>query len=164
MSGRASRAGAVLFALWGLLHVVGAVAMLGTLSGDGPAGLLALVATGLPSPSLSGVDGAAISAVLAQHSWDLLVIGATVFLVAITLNWRGRRSGFWVNAGLVSAVDAGLLGTMVASGVMRPTDALPGLALWIPAVLLSGWGLYRTRWVRAAPEVGPPAARPFPAP
>ena len=136
-----TRAGAVLFALWGLLHVAGGAAMLVSLSGQGADGLMALVATSSRIPALPEGALGPLAGVLGQHAWDLLVVGFMVTVIAVTMNWKGSRAGFWLNTSLVSGVDVGLTLFMVVPGVMNLADALPGVVLWIPAVALSAWGL-----------------------
>ena len=137
-----SRIGAVLFALWGLIHVAGGIFMSSALREGGAAGYLALTATALdPKVMAATPDLAGVNATLAFHAWNLTWIGALVFVVAIALNWRNRVTGFWLNVALVSGADIGLLTFLILPGVMRLQDGLPGLVLWLPALGFSALGL-----------------------
>lgn len=153
---RASRIGAVFYALWGLLHVVGGAAMLSAFASGGGAEMLRLVATALPAAEIAN-PSVAVASVLAFHAWNLLWLGGLVMSVAVTLGWRGRTAGYWINLAVVAAVDGGLLGTTVLPGVMRVADAIPGLALFALALAFSTVGMLASPALRAreSPVVRP---------
>ncbi len=137
-----SKTGAVLFALWGIIHVVGGAMMLSALNQGGAVAYLAMTTTGVAPEILSTTpDLVGVNATLGMHAWNLTWIGALVFAVAVTLNWRNRVTGFWVNLALVSGADIGLLAFMIVPGVMRLQDGLPGLVLWLPATVFAALGL-----------------------
>ncbi len=125
--------GAVFYALWGLLHIVGGAAMMTQESG---VDVLALIGTGHAS-SVPGTTGSLVDAVLTYHSFNLAWLGAFVLGVAALLNWKNDRTGYWINLIVVSAVDLGLIFTTVAPDHMTLSTALPGIVLWIPALLFS---------------------------
>ncbi|MDP2470682.1 MAG: hypothetical protein Q8W46_07445 [Candidatus Palauibacterales bacterium] len=139
MSGRAHRIGAVFYLLWGIIHVLGGAAMLATLRSAGGAGVLRMIATADPGSAPDSVPEI-VTAVAGFHSWNLLWIGALVAGVALTLNWRNRRSGFWINLTLAGAADAGLVAFMLAPGLMRLSDGLIGIVLFGLAFMFSGLG------------------------
>ncbi len=144
MSGLAHRIGAVGYVLWGLLHVVGGSLIMVTARSDGPAAL-ALFGTGVAPEEIPPATSPVTEAVLAFHGWNIMWAGLLVTVVAVVLNWRNSRSGFWFNMAVVAGADLGLIWTMLASGVMRPADGAPGLVLFAIALIFSFIGLRRTR-------------------
>jgi hypothetical protein len=67
---------------------------------------------------------------------NIAVIGALVTAVAL-LNWRNSRLGYWVNLLLVASVDLSLAAFLLVPGVMAWSDGLVGLALFVPAAILT---------------------------
>lgn len=133
--------GAIFYALWGLLHIIGAGVLLLQLARGGATSVLALIGSATPVTELPQVADGLTGAVLAYYAWNLLWIGGFVLVVAIKLNWQNSPMGYWLNLAVVSAVDLGLIGTLVAPGHMAFTDGLMGVALWLPAVVFSTLGL-----------------------
>lgn len=141
----AARIGAAAFLLWGLVHVAGGAALLRALSAGGPAKALRMMGSGV-SPSLlparlDPVSGAAV----AFHFWNLLWIGAFVAFVAVFLNWRNSRAGFWINLGVVAAADAGMVATLLRPGLISPAEGAVGLSLAAAAAIFGGLGLAGSR-------------------
>lgn len=131
-----ARTASVLFLLWGLIHVLGGFVMLQALADGGAEAYLRTVATVDPSgASLVPPDGSPAQAILGFHAWNILWVGLCVSVVAVVLNRRSSRVGYWVNLALVSGADLGLLFFLVLPGVMTWGTAAPGLTLWIPAAL-----------------------------
>ncbi|MEQ9398301.1 MAG: hypothetical protein RJQ04_03945 [Longimicrobiales bacterium] len=139
-----TRTAAVLFLLWGLVHVAGGAVMLATL-GDGAEAYLRTVATVDPSAAaLTPPAGSPAVAILGFHAWNILWVGLCVSAIALTLNLRGSRAGYWINLALVSGADVGLILFLVLPGVMTWGTAAPGLGLWLPAAA-AGFVALRTR-------------------
>ena len=146
-----TRTAAVLFFLWGLIHVLGGAVMLATLGDGGPEAYLLTVATVDPGMASSAPEaGGASAAVFGFHAWNILWVGLCVAVLAGTLNWRGSPIGYWVNLALISGADLGLLVFLVLPGIMAWSTASPGLGLWLPAAV-TGFLALRGR---AAPEAG----------
>lgn len=140
----AARIGAVAFLLWGLVHVAGGAALLGALADGGPVALRMLgsgVSPSLLPAALDPVSGA----VLAFHFWNLVWIGVIVAAVAVCLNWRGSRAGFWINLGVVAAADAGMVATLLLPGLISPAEGAVGLVLAAVAATFGGLGLAQAR-------------------
>lgn len=150
MSVIATRLGAACYVLWGVVHVLGGIVMLLTLEHDGGAAVFRMLATAAPTAVPDAFPGVA-TAVLGFHAWNMVWIGGLVTVVAIGLNWRNRRLGFWLNLVLAGAADLGLVAALLLPGHMRLTDGLPGLVLFLPAAGLTAWGL------RAPPPPPAPA-------
>lgn len=140
---QAHKIGAVFYILWGLLHIVGAGGMLYTLNTEGGVAALAMLGSALPQAVFPEQVDPVTSALYAFHSWNLLWMGALSLVVAIKLNWRNSRVGYWVNLVIVSAADLGLIATLIVPGYMAVTDGLAGPLLWIGALLFSTIGLLR---------------------
>lgn len=122
------------FLLWGLLHVAGGAAML--LAAGDPVAYQASIATARPANvTLVPPPGSPALSVLPFHAWNILWIGLCVSAIALTLNSRNSRPGYWINLALVAGADLGLLLFLVLPGVMSVTTASPGLLLWIPATI-----------------------------
>ncbi len=136
----AHKIGAVCYVLWGIVHLGVGTAMLCRLATEGGTAALAQTSSAVPVEELpQGLTGAA-SALVGQHAWNLMVFGCSALVVALTLNWRNSRLGYWLNLGVVSAVDIGFLVAFVLPGNIRLADGLPGLALWALAVIFSTIG------------------------
>lgn len=131
----ASRGGAVFYALWGVLHVAGGLVQLVTLRQGGGGALTALISSASPVDPAIVIHGAA-AAFMGMGAANIAVIGALVTAVAL-LNWRNSRVGYWVNLLLVGSVDLNLAGFLLVPGVMAWSDGLVGLALFVPAAILT---------------------------
>lgn len=117
-----AKIGAVFYALWGLLHLVGGAAILAA-TGEGAAGGYAFYqqATG-PFPAVAG-------AILAMNSFTIAWVGGLVLYVAVTRNWRNDRSGAWLNLTLAGLMDVALVVFLLVPGFVSPGDAIQGLSL-----------------------------------
>lgn len=135
-----NRAGAVCYVLWGLVHVVGGASLLATLQSGGGAELLRVLASAAPAAVPDTVPAVA-GAVAGFHAWNILWIGALVAVVALRLNWRNARLGFWLNLVLAGAADLGLIFALLVPGYMRLADGMIGIALFVPAAALTALGL-----------------------
>lgn len=140
MSAFVPRLGAACYVLWGVVHVLGGTVMLLTLGNDGGAAVFRMLATVNPGTVPDAVPPVA-TAVLGFHAWNMVWIGALVTVLAIRFNWRNQRLGFWLNRVLAGAADLGLVATLLMPGHMRVADGLPGLVLFVPAAVLTAWGL-----------------------
>ncbi|HXI22006.1 MAG TPA: hypothetical protein VNH46_13010 [Gemmatimonadales bacterium] len=137
---RAARAGAVFYALWGLLHVAGGAVQLATLRGHGGIALTRLIASGRPlDPGVGTVPDAA-AAFMGMGAFNILWIGLLVTVVAVTLNRRNSRLGYWLNLGIVGATDLGLLVALLLPGTMAWSDGGLGLGLYFAALVASTLG------------------------
>ena len=132
--------GAILYALWGLLHIVGAAVLLLQANNTGATTVFATIGSATPATALPQLSNNLVDAVLGYYAWNLLWLGCFVLVVAVCSNWRNSPTGFWLNLVVVSAVDLGLVVLLVAPGYMALADGMLGVALWLPAVLFSTIG------------------------
>ncbi len=131
------KVGAVFFILWGLFHVIVGGLALATILAGGGAAFLALLGT--DSPALLQV----LDAVLAQHTWNLMWIGALVLVVGVRLNWRNSRQGFYLNLTVASAAELGSVFALIIPGLIPLTENLLGPIIWALAVIFGTLGFLR---------------------
>jgi hypothetical protein len=135
-----TKTGAVFYALWGLVHVIGGAMQLATLKSGGGAALTAMVATA------SGVDPAtlevpvAAAAFMGMGAMNILWIGALVLGVAAGQNWQNIRAGYWLNLALAGATDTTLLLALLLPGIMAWSDGMVGIGLFLLAAAFSTAG------------------------
>lgn len=141
------KTGAIFYALWGILHIVGAGALLLELRSNGVTSMLAAIGSATPPSEVPQLTSGLVGAVLAYYAWNLLWIGAFVLVVAAWLNWKNSPTGYWLNLTVVSAVDLGLIVLLLIPDYMAWSDGMMGILLWLPALFLSTVGL----WMRNEP-------------
>ena len=88
MNSKIAKIGASLYVIWGLLHLVAAykVFLLG-----------------------SSLEAGMVQGRVYQNAWNLLFFAIFGTAVAIMLNWKNDRMGYWLNAIVVSAGDIGFV-------------------------------------------------------
>ena len=105
-----SLAGAICYALWGCLHLQAAYAVYRV--------------------------GAALEPGMAQgrvfqDAWNLLFFGVTAIVIALTLNIRNNAWGYWINLGVLTLADTGLIFFILVPGYMPLWPGIAGPVLWI---------------------------------
>lgn len=156
--GRLARAGAVFFALWGVLHaVVGLTGTLGYQQG-GPSGVLTAFG-GAVAPTQSNAALALAGHVALDFSMGLAIFGALAIWAAVMI-WRGQHLGFWLGAVILGAVDAAFILALVLPGYVTGVDAASGPVLYVLGVVFSAAGLFGRRVHGAAPMARASEVRP----
>lgn len=131
----ALKASAILWVIWGLVHLLGGVI---TISVDTSAGFQGIAAAVDPS-ELEANYHPAVGAILNQHGWNLLWAGAVVAVGAIFI-WRLSVTAIWVTAmvgglfdiGYFVFVDFGGFGTFFPGSSMTYVCATAiMLSLWV---------------------------------
>jgi hypothetical protein len=140
MKQHAHRIGAVFYVLWGLVHIGVGALMLYRLAAEGGTSALAQAGSAVPAEQLPQNLTGVASAILGQRAWNLAWFGCLTLIVAVALNWRNSRIGYWLNLGVVSAADVGFVYPILLPGYIRLTDGLPGPILWVLAVIFSTIG------------------------
>jgi hypothetical protein len=109
-------AGAACYAVWGLLHLNAAYSVysLGTTMSPGMA------------------QGRVF-----QDAWNLLFFGLTAIGVALTLNIRNSKWGYWINLGVLGLADTGLIFFVLVPGFMPLWPGLAGPILWVAGFVLT---------------------------
>lgn len=138
------KTGAVFYILWGVMHVMLGFMMLSKFRARDASGMLAMVATGPQAGDPSAALPAVAVGLLRQHAWNLIVFGAVSTGVAVRMNWRNDRAGYWFNLGLVSLADLGFIFMILLPGYMAASGAaLVGPLLWLAAGVSSTLGRLR---------------------
>jgi hypothetical protein len=133
---RYARTGAVFFALWGLLHIVGGGAMLATSLGSIEGGFGIFLKS-------AGSAGSLANAILQYHSSNILWFGIVCTVVAITMNWQNSRPGLYFNLAIAGFADLGLVLFMLIPGYLSWSNGSQGLLLYLLAAGFSIAGARR---------------------
>ena len=115
---------AALYVVWGLLHLQAAFAVyrLG-----------------------STLEAGMLQGRMVQHAWNLLFASLAAIFVAITMNSRNSRDGYWINAVLVGLVDMGFILFVLIPGYLPLWPGLLGPVAWLLA-----WGLSTAAYVKGS--------------
>lgn len=118
------KVGAALYLLWGVLHVKAAIAT------------YQLGAT---------LDPGLVQGRIYQDAWNLLFSAISVSLIAIVLNWKNSRLGFWLNLGIASVSDLGFIFHILVPGNLPLIPGVAGPVLWLLAVVFTAIGIRRQK-------------------
>ncbi len=115
-----AKLGAVAYVLWGLLHIQAArfVYVLG-----------------------QSLEPGIIQGRIYQDAWNLLFFALFGIVVAVTLNWKNSRLGYWLNLIVVSAGDIGFIVTIIVPGYVPLVPGGIGPLLWVVALAFSTLGI-----------------------
>ena len=117
----AHKIGAGLYLLWGLLHLKAAWEVY-------------LLEEGVPT------DWALAHGRLLQSAWNLAFLALFAIVVALTLNWKNDRVGYWLNLAVVSVTDIGFVVFILGPGLIPLFPGIAGPVLWVLAVLCTTIG------------------------
>ncbi|MEM1429260.1 MAG: hypothetical protein AAGG09_07370 [Pseudomonadota bacterium] len=125
---------AVLWVIWGLVHVLAGVIVL---TGDASAGFAA-IADAVDPATLTMAYEPAVGGVLNQHGWNLAWFG-TATIVGAYFIWKGSLTAIWVTAMVGGLADLGYLLFVDLPGYV---NFFPGTVMTIisaSAIVLSFW-------------------------
>ena len=134
------RISAVLWVIWGLVHVL-AGAM--TISSDTPQAV-ANIADAVDSESLNVAYPEAAGAVINQHGFNLLWIGAVTTICAVFV-WRRSRTAIFLAALVAGFADIGYFLFMDLGGYVNFVPGTVMTLICATAVLLSFAACFRMR-------------------
>src|SRR3546814_8300931 len=77
---------------------------------------------------------------LLQDAFYLLAFAVEGMAVAVLLNWRNDRCGYWRNAGLLAVADIPVIIFVLIPGLTPPWPGLAGPLLWAVAFGLTTIG------------------------
>ncbi|MEM8953914.1 MAG: hypothetical protein AAGD22_07185 [Verrucomicrobiota bacterium] len=121
------RVSAVLWIIWGLVHLLAGVTIL---SGDTTSGFQA-IADGVAPEALEREYPAAVGAVLSQHAWNL-GWGGLVTMIGAVFIWRKNMTAVWVTAMIGGLLDVGYFVFIDLGGYNR---FVPGTVMTIISAL-----------------------------
>lgn len=119
-----AKLGAIAYVAWGLLHIQ--AARLVYLLGD-------------------SLDSGMVQGRVYQDAFNLLFFALFGIVVAIWLNWKNSRSGYWLNLVVVGAADIGFIVYVLLPGYVPLVPGGLGPLLWIVAVIFSTIGIRKNR-------------------
>ncbi len=108
--------GAVLYLLWGLLHVKAS-----------------MVTYQLGMTLEPGI----VQGRVFQDAWNLAFFAIAVSVIAVLLNWKNSRLGFWLNFSLATATDIGFIFHILVPGYFPIIPGVVGPVLWVIAVIFT---------------------------
>ncbi|MEM1166834.1 MAG: hypothetical protein AAGI30_11150 [Planctomycetota bacterium] len=148
------RTSAVLFTVWGIVHVLaGVMTMSQLLSGRAVDAVHAI--TPRSDRSLVDIDYPdAVIAILCQHGFNLAWVGVVVTVAAVFM-WRRSGSAFWLAAITGGLLDLGYFIFIDLGGFAEPPG--PQMTYICAAAIITG-GIAATRQTRARGRTG--VARP----
>ena len=112
-----AKLGAALYVCWGLLHFTAAYGVY-------------KLAQNSPATMAQGR--------LMQTAFYLAAFATTATVLAITLNWRNDRLGFWVNGVIVGIADIPFILFVLIPGYAPWWPGLLGPILWVTALFFTG--------------------------
>lgn len=131
----AARIGAIFYILWGVFHLMAAQTIFG----------LAALANGMTRARLQ------------QDAFYLLAFAVAGMAIAVFLNWRNDRWGYWLNAVLLGVADIPFVIFVLIPGLAPPWPGLAGPLLWAIAFALTTIGRLGTGKQRlSSPRQAPP--------
>jgi hypothetical protein len=138
-----ARAGAVLFFLWGVLHIAGGGMILAALGESPDAAFAFYQQSDADFPPLAG-------AILGYLSFSFLWIGLSVCAASAFLNWRNAAAGLALCTGLAGFTELGLIVFLAAPGYVTWPEASMGIALFLLAATAGGLACRRSHGVSRA--------------
>lgn len=115
-----ARIGAVLYLLWGLLHIFAAFKVYS-------------FGQTLEQGMLQGR--------IFQGAWNLLFFAVFGIVVAMLYNWKNSQMGYWLNMTVVSVTDVGFIITILLPGYLPIFPGAIGPILWLLALLFTTVGI-----------------------
>lgn len=108
--------GATLYILWGLLHVKASIAT---------------YQLGMT------LEPGIVQGRVFQDAWSLAFFAISVSVIAVQLNWKNSRLGFWLNLTLATVTDLGFILHVLAPGYIPIVPGIAGPVLWVLAVIFT---------------------------
>ena len=123
-----AKIGALLYMLWGALHVFAAYKV------------YALAQT---------LEHGMIQGRLYQDAWNLLFFAVFGIVIAIMYNWKNSKNGYLYNLIVVSVGDIGFIITILLPGYLPLFPGLMGPVLWLLALTFSTIAIVKAKNTRS---------------
>ena len=124
-----AKVGAVAYVMWGILHIQ--AARLVFLLGD-------------------SLEPSMVQGRIYQDAFNLLFFAIFGIAVAVWLNWRNSRLGYWLNLVVISAADIGFIVYVLLPGYVPLVPGGLGPLLWVVAIIFSTLGILKSKPINAA--------------
>ena len=86
------------------------------------------------------LDAGIVQARIYQGAWHLLFFAIGSIAIAVLLNWKNSRLGYWLNLIVVTVVDVGFIWLVLLPYLAIFSAASLGPVFWILAVVFSTLG------------------------
>ncbi len=123
-----AKVGAVAYVMWGILHI--------------QAARLVFLLGGSLEPGM--VQGR-----IYQDAFSLLFFAIFGIAVAVWLNWRNSRLGYWLNLVVISAADIGFIVYVLLPGYVPLVPGGLGPLFWVVAIIFSTLGILKSKPINA---------------
>lgn len=116
----AARIGTGFYVLWGIFHLAAANSVY----------VLAEQSTGM------------VRGRLLQDAFYLLFFAISGILMAVILNWRNNKQGYWMNGTLIAFADIPFILFVLVPGLIPWWPGLAGPLLWLAAFIFTSVGRF----------------------
>ena len=123
-----AKVGAAAYVMWGILHIQ--AARLVFLLGD-------------------SLEPGMVQGRIYQDAFSLLFFAIFGIAVAVWLNWRNSRLGYWLNLVVISAADIGFIVYVLLPGYVPLVPGGLGPLLWVVAIIFSTLGILKSKPINA---------------
>ena len=123
-----AKVGAAAYVMWGILHIQ--AARLVFLLGD-------------------SLEPGMVQGRIYQDAFNLLFFAIFGIAVAVWLNWRNSRLGYWLNLVVISAADIGFIVYVLLPGYVPLVPGGLGPLLWVVAIIFSTLGILKSKPINA---------------
>ena len=123
-----AKVGAVAYVMWGILHIQ--AARLVFLLGD-------------------SLEPGMVQGRIYQDAFSLLFFAIFGIAVAVWLNWRNSRLGYWLNLVVISAADIGFIVYVLLPGYVPLVPGGLGPLFWVVAIIFSTLGVLKSKPINA---------------
>jgi len=123
-----AKVGAVAYVMWGILHIQ--AARLVFLLGD-------------------SLEPGMVQGRIYQDAFSLLFFAIFGIAIAVWLNWRNSRLGYWLNLVVISAADIGFIVYVLLPGYVPLVPGGLGPLLWVVAIIFSTLGILKSKPINA---------------
>jgi len=78
-----------------------------------------------------------------QDAWNMLFFSVFAIVVAVLLNWKNSKLGYWLNLWVITAADVGFIIYVLVPGHAPMMPGAIGPILWLLALGLTTVGLMK---------------------
>ena len=143
MTKYAHKIGAVFYVLWGIFHTYIGVLLLQKVMSEGTSAALTAIGDALPPSQVA--NDALMNGVIEHYAWNLVWFGIYAIILAIFMNWKNSRVGYWFNLVVVSLTDLGFIFAILVPGYISFAAGASGPFLWILAFIFTTIGIMKNR-------------------